>query len=345
MKAKKILISSCVALFLIGTLLSTHYFIVDCNNSSNNQLETNIVNKGISIKKANCITNPDGSITQTFTFTVQPINSTSDLVKVSVNYVDGESCSDIVEAKVDNDNNTISVTCFTAFSKQIILTVTSLANESIKSEVSIDYLQRWPIALPKYSSDDGGDEYTYPWYIGYDHQQYYDYDGNPINNFENGVIDFNQLFTFDLGVFSKMKNYKYYGISSDTTFSGKLIDLSNTIDDEMAQEMIKQAKNLLFKMNNEKLCWSKELIWNLIDSNEYKTALYNSMISYEYEDCYSKIILNFKDFIIQYQDDEGNVSDIGKIDNISFIIDITYDYSSLATSLDSIDLGVKEILF
>ena len=346
MKRKRIIITSGLALILISSILSTHYlFKLQNNENTNNQLSTDIIEKGISIKRVNSTTNFDGSITQTFSFSVQPSNSTSDLVKVSVEYIDGSSCLDVVNATVDNDNNTISVTCYNAFSKQIILTVTSLTDESINSKVNIDYLQRWPIATAKYSKDDGGDDYSYPYYIGADYQQSEDYESNPINNFDKGIVDINYLFNFDYGVYSKEKSYTYYGISSDSICTGKLIDLSKTISKEMAEEMINEAKKLFFKMNKEKLSWSKELIWNLIDSNEYKTALYNSMLSYEYEDCYSRILLTFTDFILQYQDEEGNVKDIGCIDNISFIIDITADYSSLATSLTSIDLELDEILF
>ena len=60
-----------------------------------------------------------------------------------------------------------------------------------------------------------------------------------------------------------------------------MIDLSETISEELGLEMVEAAKSLLFKMHNENLSWSKELIWNLIDSEEYRTALYNSMLSYE----------------------------------------------------------------
>lgn len=345
MKNKKIIISSSLALLLTSAILSTHYLVNNKTTESNNeQISAEIINKGIKVKRLSSQTNPDGSLTQTFSFSVEPSTSTSDLVEVSVMYKDGTSCEDVVEAIVDNDENLISVTCFKAFSQQIILTVTSLSNNSISSEVTIDYLQRWPEATPKYIPDEG-DDYTYPYYIGMDHQQSYDYEGNPINNFENGIIDFNKLFKYNYGTYSKEKTYMYYGISNSATCTGKLIDLSETISEELGLEMVEAAKNLLFKMHNENLSWSKELIWNLIDSEEYRTALYNSMLSYEYEDCYSKILLTYTDFIIQYQDEDGNIKDIGCIDEISFIIDITCDYSSLATSSTSINLELNEILF
>ena len=43
------------------------------------------------------------------------------------------------------------------------------------------------------------------------------------------------------------------------------------------------------------------------------------------------------------KDEDGNIKDIGCIDEISFIIDITCDYSSLATSSTSIN-QIPEIL-
>lgn len=337
MKTKKIIFSS-LALLLASSLIAS-YFIIK-SNKTNDEIETQVQENGIKIKRISSIENGDGSLIQTFSFSVKPDDATSDLVKVEVTYVDGTSCNEVVQASVDNDENTITLICLKAFSKQVILTVTALSDTRVKANVSIDYLQRWPIATSKYE-----DNIEEAWYIGNEYCNEEDIEGYKIKNFSNGVVNFSELFDFDYGIFSKEKGYYYDGISSDVICTGNVIDYSNTLTVDMKKQMVNAAKSLLFKMGNMNLSWSKELIWNLIDSNEYKKALYNAMLTYDHEDNYSRIELTCSDFVIQYNDGDGNVEGIGMIDKIKFIIDITADYSSLTTPVDTLTLQKDSILF
>ena len=109
--------------------------------------------------------------------------------------------------------------------------------------------------------------------------------------------------------------------------------------------MITAAWSLLFKMNSEQLAWSEELIWNLIDSNDYRTALYNSMVSYEYEDCGSYIELTWDDFRLMFTDYNDTEKTIGKLDTVTFRINITADYSSLATPVTNVSSELTGVDF
>ena len=334
---KKKIITNCVlsALLVVGIASTCILTLPNPNDKVDDPIDVEVVNKGIVVKKLNSSTNQDGSITQTFTFSVEPEDATSDLVKVDVTYKDGSPCNDVLTATVDNDNNIISVTCKNAFSQQIILTVTALSDDSVSASVNIDYLQRWPIATAKNEED----LYDKPFMIGTE------LNGDDVNYFPEDIVDFTSLFDIDYGVYSKAKTYSYSGISSDGTITGKVVDLSNTISEEMKEKMVKAAWTLLCKMNNEKLSWSKELIWNLIDTNEYKTALYNSMVSYDYEDCSSYIELEYTRFDLMYKDEEETELTIGTLDKVKFRINICSDYSSLTNGINKINLQLEEILF
>ena len=339
MKTKKIIFSS-LALLLTSSLIAS-YFIIK-SNKTNDEIETQVQENGIKIKRISSIENDDGSLIQTFSFSVKPDDATSDLVKVDVSYIDGTSCNEVVDAIVDNDENIITVTCKNPFSKQIILTVTALSNKDIYSNVSIDYLQRWPVAESKY--DDNIEE---PWYIGEDYENIEDNEAFPIKNFRNGFVNFNELFVFDYGTYSKEVDYTFEGIGEykDFGYSGKVIDYSKKFSEELKNQMIEAFKDLLFEKSKEGFKWSKELIWNLIDSSEYKTSLYNSMISYEYEDCYSRIELTMNNFSLVYKNPKGEINEVGYLNKAKFILNITTDYSSLITSISSLNLELSSIEF
>lgn len=344
---KKIILSSLLSTLLVTGLVATPHMVNYFQNIDKDEnIVTEVVNRGISIRRLNSTTNSDGSVTKTFSFTVSPSNATSDLVEARVYYKDGSSCSSVVTCSVDNDANEISVTCKGPFGQQIILKVSSMSDKDVSASITIDYLQDWPTATPRYS-DDGTDEEKNRWYIGgssYIHGANDD-ENNPVKLFTNGIVNFDELFNFDYGIYSKEKWYGYDGISGDATITGHVLDYSNTFTDDMKDKMISAATTLLFKMNQEGLSYSKELIWNLIDSDDYRTQLYNSMLNYDYEDEYSRITLTFDNFILQYSDGNDTVRDIGVIDKVQFVFDITADYSSLATSVTSVSSELTGIDF
>ena len=101
--------------------------------------EVAVNNQGITLKMLNSVTNPDGSITRTFSYSVEPTNATNPNCEITLAYADGSDCSKIVTAFIDSVKKVISVTNSVPFDKQIILTIYSVDNPSIKSTVTIDY--------------------------------------------------------------------------------------------------------------------------------------------------------------------------------------------------------------
>ena len=108
--------------------------------------------------------------------------------------------------------------------------------------------------------------------------------------------------------------------------------------------LFKRSYTNRFSMNNNKISWTPDLIWNLIDSKEYQTALYNSMLSYDYQNEGSYIEFLVEDFSLVYSDGE-TTKVIGSLQYVSFRINICADYSSFATPVDSVDFQMDSIIF
>ncbi len=101
--------------------------------------EVAVNNQGITLKMLNSVTNPDGTITRTFSYTIEPANATNPNCELTLSYADGSDCSQVVNASIDVNNKVVSVTNSVPFDKQIVLTIYSVADPTIKSTVTIDY--------------------------------------------------------------------------------------------------------------------------------------------------------------------------------------------------------------
>lgn len=93
----------------------------------------------IEIKRLNSSTDSEGHVTYTFGYNVMPATATDMTCAMTLAYSDGSDCSSVVTGTLDPDMKKISVTNLAPFDKQIILTINSVADPSIKSTVTIDY--------------------------------------------------------------------------------------------------------------------------------------------------------------------------------------------------------------
>lgn len=113
------------------------------NTSEDSGLTTDsIISDGISVKALNTKDNGDGTVTKTFTYTVQPETATNQEITVKAQYVGGEDCSEVITVTVDTSQKTVSVLNKADFDKQVEVILTSVDNPSATAKVTCDYVKK-----------------------------------------------------------------------------------------------------------------------------------------------------------------------------------------------------------
>lgn len=147
MKNKKSLLTA----LLLSALMTSGFTLTGCSpQTSTDDTPTSITDdvgisveeKGVKIKYLNSGTTDEGYAFKEFSFSVEPSGAADTNVYANVLYVDGTSCSSAVVVSVNNSDKIITLTCKQAFSKQIILTVTSELNSNVKATATIDYAKK-----------------------------------------------------------------------------------------------------------------------------------------------------------------------------------------------------------
>ena len=98
--------------------------------------------QGVRVRYVKSGTTTEGYATRTFNYSFTPANTTNKKVTTTLNYIDNSSCADVMKVSVNETEKTITLTCLKAFNKQIVLTVTSVADPSVKGVVSINYVKK-----------------------------------------------------------------------------------------------------------------------------------------------------------------------------------------------------------
>lgn len=118
----------------------TSFLLTGIGFSLSNLTEVSINHDNtIEIKRLNSSTDPEGHVTYTFGYNVMPATATDMTCAMTLAYSDGADCSQVITGTLDPDMKKISVTNLAPFDKQIILTINSVADSTIKSTVTIDY--------------------------------------------------------------------------------------------------------------------------------------------------------------------------------------------------------------
>lgn len=174
-------------------------------------IDTSIKEEGVSLKLLATTATPEGYVVKTFTFTVQPSNASDQTVTVNAKYKDGTDCASVLTVSVDNEAKTISVTNKAAFSKQVIVTVTSNDNAEAKATITVDYVKKILAINPKadYSSD--GKSIVLQHGFSEDYQE--NFTGNFIDNFAKET-----LIEASYSVYTKDKNYTFAVKDVSVTF-------------------------------------------------------------------------------------------------------------------------------
>lgn len=98
---------------------------------------------GVRMAQVGNVTNADGSVTQTYSYTVVPENATTQDVEASVSFIESsDNCSSFVTASVDCDSKTVSITCHQAFDKRIQVVLKSVRYPDKIATIQVDYVKK-----------------------------------------------------------------------------------------------------------------------------------------------------------------------------------------------------------
>jgi len=295
---------------------------------SKDDVETSIKENGVSLKLLSTSTTKEGYVVKTFTFGVEPANATDQTVTAAAKYKDGSDCSAVMSVAVNNEAKTIALTCKAAFSKQIIVTVTSNANSNAKATITLDYVKKL-LSINKNKTDinigAGMSGITYD------------------SNFAlNSMID------PSYSVYTKDKNYTF-AIKDVSVGLDEWVYGSEYVTDEiMIREFLTPLMNLVeTKIQNKAEAPTKEEIWNITDDNTW-----HSILKYYAEDVkQGKNTEYFCSFILQatyYCVEDPTIevkydSNNGAREFINFYP--AYDWSGFSVNVDKITVETPTIEF
>ncbi len=141
---KKILKNCLIATTLLAVIggASLASINLDSNNTFQLSENTSIKTNGIQLKLLNSSLNSYGEKDQTFTYTISPYNASNQDVDVTLTYIDGTDCSNVMSYTLDSQTRTITLSCKADFDKKITCKLVSKANSNAFSEVTIDYVKK-----------------------------------------------------------------------------------------------------------------------------------------------------------------------------------------------------------
>lgn len=334
-------VSILLLILLTGTItagICTNWFqnnpFEQSQKDSKDDVETSIKENGVSLKLLSTSTTKEGYVVKTFTFGVEPANATDQTVTASAKYKDGGDCSAVMSVAVNNEAKTIALTCKAAFSKQIIVTVTSNANSSAKATITLDYVKKLLAINDKNSTISlaVGDGYVL---------QEKDY-ARYVNNFS-----INEMITPSYSVFTKDKNYTFavkdvtVGVD-EIIYDGSDLDLgwdSNIL----YQTYLTPVANLLkTKIQNKGSVPTKEEIWNAVDDNTWHSFLkgYEKNVK---QNNYTEYVCSFA-FTATYYCIEDPTKELA-INNGYINFYPAYDWSGFSVNVDRITVETPTIEF
>lgn len=212
-----------------------------------------IISNGISVKALTTKDNGDGTVTKTFTYTVQPEGATNQEITVKAQYKGGEDCSAVVTATVDTGKKTVSVTNKADFDKQVEVILTSVDNPEATATVTVDYVKKVKsVSVNDTLDPDVGEVLDYTF------------------NLENG------FYTPTYSKYTKDKSYTF-------TLSDVSLTLQNyQIQDPAGNEHMPKVTELIKQRISEQGKFpSPSEVWNLDDSYDWHNFLKNELAQTE----------------------------------------------------------------
>lgn len=289
---------------------------------------------GVRVRYVKSGTTAEGYATRTFNYTFTPANTTNKKVTTTLKYIDNSSCDDVMTVEVNAVEQTITLTCLKAFNKQIVLTVTSVADPSVKGVVSINYVK-------KVTNIEATDNLVHPYGYAYTNNQH-------SNNVPLKITysDYSKDATFNIVASggSVTINGSDYGSSYYETLKGLI--------EEIFLPVIRE--NILTLNNNSELPSAGFILQYLeelqTDQGEY---IYNHLIEvydanqsgeqpdqgYDYNS--TEVTFTIDNLVVKVNNSQTfNVSGLKFITNLAF-----NDFSGFSTLPTSVDLESSNIDF
>lgn len=296
-------------------------------DSTKDDVETSIKENGVSLKLLSTSTTSEGYVVKTFTFGVEPANATDQTVSATAKYKDGSDCSAVMSVTVNNSAKTIALTCKAAFSKQIIVTVTSNANSSAKATINLDYVKKLLSINKKNVTIDIGANFP----------------GITFNN--SFAID--QMITPSYSLYTKDKTYTF-NVKDVTVDVDEMIydgsDLNLGLDTEVLyREYLTPVMDLLqTKIQNKAAAPTKEEIWNAVDDNTWHSLLkgYEKQVK---QNNYSEYLCSFTLNATYYCVEDPSKELVLNPDYIGFYP--AYDWTGFSVNVDKITVETPNIEF
>ena len=289
---------------------------------------------GVRVRYVKSGTTSEGYATRTFSYTFTPANTTNKKVTTTLNYIDNSSCADVMKVSVNETEKTITLTCLKAFKKQIVLTVTSVADPSVKGVVSINYLK-------KVTNIEATDNLVHPYGYAFTNSQH---SKNVPLKITYSDYSKDATFNFVASGGSVTINGSDFGSSYHTTLKGLI--------EEIFLPVIRE--NILTLNNNSELPSAGFILQYLeelqTDEGEY---IYNHLIAvydanesggqpdqgYDYNS--TEVTFTIDNLVVKVNNSQTfNVSGLKFITNLAF-----NDFSGFSTLPTSVDLESSNIDF
>lgn len=279
-----------------------------------------IITNGMKIRYLSETTNTDGSVTKVYSYTVTPVNADIQSASAVAKYIDDTDPSAVLTASIDKTEQTISVTCLRAFSKQIVVyvDVTAMDNSTASGTITFDYVKKI-LGLEATADHD-----TNCYYVG-----------NGWSAAKNGLISSLAIEEFI------MPSYSVYTKDKDYTFSTSVMAVQycdeTVIEDykeysisDATIALLQEALEVKMKLGNAAYFTPTEL-WNIDSSNSWHSFLMHV------KDADPELnYINFCFYTDFYCDQNHSV----KIAEQEYYICLSFagDYSGLSVGVDSMTL-------
>jgi len=314
---KRVLMVGTSCLIMVGTLFGMIGF--NQNQIQHVSSDIQVQGKGIGFKLLVERNFRNGTFEKTISYNFNPDTITDKTVTMEVYYADKkEDCSDVLTAILNQENQTIVITCLKDFNRQINLKLTSNMIPSLSATLIIDYEKK----VKSLTLTD-----NICWGVG----------GNSdMESFKKG-----EFFDYEYTSFTKDKNYTF-------KIRDPHVEYVDNIDFRGIHELLNTDEYVgLNKLICDKMCDLGELpsaeeLWNLYDNDDWRSYIYQTtQDNYGHND-YFGIKLRINMTLVCVENENWNVFYRDK--DVYFLLG-DYDFSNYIVQPDKIEFSESNIIF
>jgi len=285
-------------------------------SSSQGGISTSISASEMKIRALATKENADGSVTKTFSYSIEPANATDQTVTATAKYADGSNCDAVVTVAVDNTKKEISVTAKADFDKVVNVVVTSTNNVNAKATIKCDYVKK--VKAATYNNAEISLSLS----------------GNEAINYTN-YIDV---------TYSKYTKDKDYSLKFKSIALGEAsLSLEQEYDESVFTTQIKNDLKTYISglFSNPGTALSDASVWNISSSNSW-----HSFLRYISDTRDSTIDYTITSLVVDVVDSAQEVQKTVTISNKTFSLYLGNEWaSSFVVNVDSLSTEVGNIEF